>query len=133
MLSAKRSSRSARSSSDEVVPVGEADAVVLERGHELLGEHRRLPLAQVAHLCPDLAQQFDEVAAVGARGAQSSRELLHQARHANLEELVEVFAEDREELRPLEQRHRGVLGEREHPRVELEERELAVEVADVAV
>ena len=56
-------------------------------------------------------------------------ELLLQARDAHLEELVEVAAEDREELRPLEQRERRVLGEREHARVELEQRQLAVEVA----
>ena len=47
----------------------------------------------------------------------------------HLEELVEVGAEDREELRALEQRQRRVLGEREDPRVELEPGELAVEIA----
>ena len=57
------------------------------------------------------------------------RELLHEAGHPDLEELVEVLAEDGEELGPLEQRQLGVLGEREHAGVELEPRELAVEEA----
>ena len=35
-----------------------------------------------------------------------------QPRDPHLEELVEVLAEDGEELRPLEQRQLGVLGER---------------------
>ena len=77
----------------------------------------------------DRAQLLDLVDALGRRRADAGLELLLQARHAHLEELVEVGAEDREELRALEQRQRGVLGEREHARVELEPGELAVEVA----
>ena len=74
-------------------------------------------------------QLLDLVDAVGRGGADAGRELFLQARDAHLEELVEVGAEDREELRPFEQRERRVLGEREHARVELEPGELAVEVA----
>ena len=74
----------------------------------------------------DRAQLLDLVEAVGRRGAHAGRELLLQAGDAHLEELVEVRAEDREELRPLEQRQRRVLGEREHARVEVEPRQLAV-------
>src|SRR5262249_12100657 len=55
--------------------------------------------------------------------------LLLQARDADLEELVEVAGEDREELHPLEQRQTRVAGEREHAPVEGEPRELAVQVA----
>src|SRR3546814_15759486 len=47
----------------------------------------------------------------------------------HLEELVEVLAEDGEELGPLEQRHLGVLGQRQDPGVEVEPGELAVQVA----
>jgi hypothetical protein len=43
-----------------------------------------------------------------------------QRRHADHEELVEVRAEDREELHPLEQGHARVLGLFEHAPVELE-------------
>ena len=79
----------------------------------------------------DRAELLDLVEAVGRVAAHAGRELLLQARDADLEELVEVRAEDREELRPLEQRSVGVLGEREHARVEVEPRQLAVEVARV--
>jgi hypothetical protein len=45
----------------------------------------------------------------------AGRDLLLEARHPHLEELVEVLAEDGEELGSLEQRHRGVGRESEHP------------------
>src|SRR5207245_1041980 len=51
-----------------------------------------------------------------------------QAGNADLEELVEVLAEDGEELGPLEQRERLVLGQGEHAGVEVQPRELPVEV-----
>ena len=53
---------------------------------------------------------------------------LLQARDADLEELVEVARGDAEELQPLEQRHGLVERLREHALVELEQRQLAVDV-----
>ena len=111
----------------EVVPVGEADAGVLERGHDLVGEDRGRPADQLVDPVADGAELVDEVEPVGGRGAQAGLELLHQARHPDLEELVEVLAEDGEELRPLEQRELAVLGQGQHPGVEFEPRQLAVE------
>ena len=108
----------------------EADAGFLERGRDLLGEHRRpggshssSTRARIARSCSTWSRPS------GDGGAQARRELLLEPGDPHLEELVEVLAEDREELGPLEQRERGVLGEREHPRVEVEPRELAVQVA----
>ena len=66
-------------------------------------------------------------APVGRGGADTRHDLLLQARDADLHELVEVGGEDREELGALEHRPQGVLGEREHPGVEREPRQLAVE------
>ena len=65
---------------------------------------------------------------VGAAGVDAGLELIVEVRHPHHEELVEVRLPDRAELDPLEQRHRGVLGELEHPVVEVEPGELAVEV-----
>ena len=113
----------------EVVPVGEADAGVLERGHDLVGEHRRRPVDQLVDPAPDRAELVDEVEAVGGGGAQAGVELLHEARDPHLEELVEVLAEDGEELGPLEQRQAVVLGQGEDAGVEVEPRELAVQEA----
>ena len=58
---------------------------------------------------------------------------LLQTRHPDLEELVQVLAEDRQELDPLQQRGLGVLGQGEHPGVEVQPGELTVEVAALAV
>ena len=63
-----------------------------------------------------------------ARGLDDAGgDLVLQAGHPHLEELVEVLAEDGEELRPLEQRHVGVLGQRQHPGVEVEPGQLTVQ------
>ena len=111
----------------EVVPVDEPDAFVLERGRDLLGEHRGLAGDELVGAGADGAELVDEVEAVGRGGAQARRELLDEAGDPHLEELVEVVAEDGEELHALEQRSRGVLGEREHAGVEGEPGELAVQ------
>src|SRR6185437_15986325 len=66
--------------------------------------------------------------AIGRERARAQLEQLFEARHADLEELIEVARGDTEEAQPLEQRHRLVEGLREHPAVELEEGQLAVEV-----
>ena len=77
----------------------------------------------------DLAEQVDEIEAVGDGGAEPGRELLHQSGDPHLEELVEVLAHDGEELGPLEEGDGRVLREREDARDEVEERELSVQVA----
>ena len=76
---------------------------------------------------PDRAELLAGVEAVGRAGADAGVELLLEARDADLEVLVEVLGEDGEELGPLEQRLLRVLREREHPRVEVEPRELSVQ------
>ena len=80
-------------------------------------------------LAADRAELLAEVEAVGRGGAQTGGELLQQPRDPHLEELVEVVAQDGEELRPLEQRQLGVLGQGEHAGHEVEPRQLAVEEA----
>ena len=84
---------------------------------------------QVVDPDPDRAELVDEVEAVGGGGAQTGVELFHEARDPHLEELVEVLAEDGEELGPLEQRDAVVLGQREDAGVEVEPRELPVQEA----
>src|SRR5262249_47626524 len=51
-----------------------------------------------------------------------------QAAHPHLEELVEIAAEDREELRPLENRQRPAVREVKHTCVEVEPGKLTVQV-----
>ena len=64
----------------------------------------------------------------GAHGEAGGDAAL-EAGHADHEELVEVAGEDGQEAGPLEQRHGRVLGELEHPLVELQPGQLAVEEA----
>jgi len=60
-----------------------------------------------------------------SRGANIG--LLFQASDPDHEKLVEVAREDRQEEKALELRHRIVLGELEHPLVEIEGAEFEVE------
>jgi hypothetical protein len=55
-------------------------------------------------------------------------EKLLQAGHPNLKKLIEVRARDAQELHALQQRYAAVLGLFQDPLVELEERQLAVDV-----
>ena len=59
--------------------------------------------------------------------ARLARDLLLDARHADLEKLVEIRAHDPEELHPLEQRLRRILRLLEHAAVELQPAQLAVD------
>ena len=65
------------------------------------------------------------------RGAHRQAHLVTtlQAGDANHVELVEVGGEDRQELRSLQQWQRGVGGQRQHARVEVQPAQFAVEVA----
>jgi hypothetical protein len=65
--------------------------------------------------------------AIGSCLLDSGRHLATQCRHADHVELVQVRAEDRQELQPLEQRSPVILCFMEDAAVELQPRELAVE------
>ena len=65
---------------------------------------------------------------VERRLLDAGAELLEDRRHPDHEELVEVGGGDGQELDPLEQRVGVVLGLGEHPAVELEPAQLAVDV-----
>jgi hypothetical protein len=54
--------------------------------------------------------------------------LLLQAGDTDLEELIDVLAQDRQEAHPLEQRERFVLRHGQHPLVEVELGQLSVDV-----
>ena len=78
---------------------------------------------------PRLEELLGRRATVEGGGADPGHDLLLQPGDAHLEELVEVLAEDRQELGPLEERDRVVGRQREDPRVEVEPGELTVQVA----
>src|SRR3990170_3269931 len=76
---------------------------------------------------PDRRQRLSGRAPVGRGGGMARLELLLQARHADLEELVEVAREDGQEARALEERIAGVGRLVQDAGVEVEPGELAVD------
>jgi hypothetical protein len=106
----------------------DGDPVLGQRGADLALRAARLALAQLIDAHPQLVDDLRRRAPVWPRVAQAGVDLVVQARDADGEELVEVGREDRQELQALEQRNVVLLGQLEHARVELDPRELAVEV-----
>ena len=76
---------------------------------------------------PDLLEHLARHQAGGGADGDAGGDAPLEAGHPDHEELVEVAGEDRQELGPLEQRQLGVLGQLEHPLVEGEPGQLAVE------
>ena len=117
----------------DVRAADDADAVLGERRPQLLVQAARLASVVPAHRCADGVDRLRRRATVLQRGLEPRLDLVVQAGHADHDELVEVRGDDRAELHPLEQRDARVLGELEHARVELQPRELAVEVELMAL
>src|SRR5262249_57615597 len=67
-----------------------------------------------------------------ARRWRLHTQLLAQPRDADLEELVQIAADDAQEAQPLEQRDRWILRQREHAPVERQLRELAIDQRRIA-
>jgi hypothetical protein len=113
----------------ELGPRGEADARLGEAVAHGAQEGLVGPGRQFARLGVDERQLLGGRVAVRGPAAHTGGHLVLQAGHPHLVELVEVLAEDGQELHPLEQGCRRVFGEGQHPGVEVEPRQLAVEVA----
>ena len=110
----------------ELVPHDDADAGLLERRGELDEERGRV-VHEPEHALADAREQGDRRQPVGSGGRDARLELLVHARDPDHEKLVEVRAEDGEELHALEERKPAVAGLVEDPGVELQPRELAVD------
>ena len=117
----------------ELGPAGEANAHLCQRPADGPQEQLVGPGGQPA--CPgqDRLELLRGGHPVDAATGDTCGDTLLQPGDTHLEELVEVLAEDRQELDPLEQRRRRILGKREHPRVEVQPGELTVEVAALVV
>ena len=97
-------------------------------GRSSRSKHRASALALGEHPLADRVDLVVRAHAVGAARIDPRLELVVKVRHPHHEELVQVRLPDRAELDPLQQRHRGVLGELQDAIVEVEPGELAVEV-----
>ena len=112
----------------ERLAADDADAVLGQRGQQLGAQAARLALEVAQDPLADRVEHLRRRAPVGARLGDARVDLVVHAGDADHEELVEVRRVDRGELHALEQRDRRVLGELEHALVEVQPRELAVEV-----
>ena len=79
--------------------------------------------------CGDQLELLADGQPVGGADGEAGALPALQPGDADHVELVEVAREDRQELHPLQQRQRLVLGELQHPRVEVEPGQLPVEEA----
>jgi hypothetical protein len=115
-------------------------------GHLVVLHERYAGLAEGrADLLEDLALLYQEFAVAGAdrrqlfggrlltrvRRHRPGLGLLHQPRDADLEELVHVAGEDRQELGAFQERVACVAGLVQHAPVELQRAELAVDVGEL--
>lgn len=106
----------------------DADALLGEgRAHDL-GELVRMARVHLPELAGEPVHHLGRREAVGPARVHPGLDLPMHARHSHHEELVEVRGVDRQELQPLEQGHGAVFAELEHPVVEVEPGELAVDV-----
>ena len=88
----------------ELGPGDDQDALLGERRAHRVEEHVRLSAGDLLSAFADAAQLFAGRQAVGRTHRQTHLVAAFQARHPDHVELVEVRGEDREELRPLQQR-----------------------------
>ena len=123
-------------------PLAERLVVLRDRGvvHDLdplLGERRadverdsRVVRDQLEHPLADRCELVLGGPAVRRQRGLARLDLLAQAGDPDLEELVEIAREDREELDPLEQRVALVARLVQHPRVEFQPGQLAIDVRE---
>jgi hypothetical protein len=107
----------------------DADACGVERRPHPLLEQARMAGALLLHALGDGADRLERREAVIAAGVHARIHLIVQPGNPDHEELVQVGRVDREELHPLEQRDGLVLGQLQHPLVEVEPGQLAVRVS----
>jgi hypothetical protein len=113
----------------ELGPGREPDPGVGQGRCDPLQEHRLHVGERQRELVPDVEQLLGRGAPVRAGDGQASGQLVLERGHPDLEELVEVLAEDGQELAPLEHGDPLVLRQGQNPLVEVEPGQLAIQVA----
>ena len=112
----------------ELVPAQDLDALLGQLGPHLVGEDPGLLGDQLPGAVEDGAVHVTGQHPAHRGHGHAGRDPPLQPRDPDHVELVQVGGEDRQELGPLEQRHPApVLGQVEHPVVEAEPGQLAVE------
>ena len=105
----------------------EAHALLSERRQQLVVEDGVLPRHQLVCLLRDFLEDLLLGHPVRPESGGAELDLRLQAGHADFEELVEVAADDAQEPEPFQQRRRGILRLGQHPPVEFEQPQFAIE------
>ena len=115
----------------DLMVADDGDALVLECGEQVGVDEGRLACRELSDHRVDRDELLGRADAVRVVADRLDRDLLVETRDADLEELIEVRGEDRDELHALEQGERRILRDGEHALVELQPRQLAVQEARV--
>ena len=110
----------------------QADAGRRHRRQYLLVERAVFVCNQCLRFPADMREIRAQLVQRGPRRWRLDPQLLAQTGNPNLEEFIEIAADDAQETQPFEQRDRGVLGEREHAAVEGEQRKFAIDRQHIA-
>ena len=113
----------------QLVPAHDRDALLLEHRADLLGVDAGVHRHQLVGDAGDLLEDLARLEPGGRPDGDAGGDPPLEAGDPDHEELVEVLGEDREEAGALEQRDARVCGELEHPLVELQPGDLAVQEA----
>jgi len=111
----------------EFVPALDPDAGLVEGGPDMVAQYVRVTLLQLVRLLADVGQDIARSAPHIGRHRDAGGDPSFEAGDSHHEELIEVRCEDREEVHPLEQRHRRILREFKDPLIEGQPAELAIE------
>ncbi len=112
----------------EIRPGLDVDAGVVEVGLDEVAERRGVACLQFVGAVLNHGEHLCRRGTDVGRHSEPRKDATLEARNAHHEELVEVAGEDREEVRAFEQREFRVFGELQHPRVEREPAQFAVEI-----
>ncbi len=110
----------------QAFPVGERDALRLERRDELAAIHAGVAVHQLVRAHRDRLEDLAWGQAGRSRDRDPGRDAALETGHTHHEELVQVRGEDRREPAPLQERQVRVLGQLEHTLVEREPGQLTV-------
>ena len=96
----------------QLVPADQVDALLGERGGDVLLVAGGVPGHELARAGPDQLQDLAGLEAGGGAGGDAGRDAALETGHPDHEELVQVAGEDREEVGPFEE---GCAGPRRVP------------------
>lgn len=113
----------------QIVPPDDRNAFGSQSGQDRVEEDEGVAARDLLGAARDERELRSWRQPVGGADRQAGLGATLEAGDAHHVELVEIRSEDGEELGAFEQRQRRVLGQREHPRVEVEPAQFAVEVA----